>query len=199
MVHQKFARKASQVLIAGIVLSLFTLIFESERGIETSLVPDANAIPAFARKYQTACSTCHNDFPQLNDFGEAFRKVGFKFPKDDETFVKEPPVLLGAPAQREAFPNVVYPGEIPGAVPIAFRYSGFLNYANRRPPTVPFTPRTDLFVPNTFTIIGAGSFGPRLSFWVDDDISAGGSGANGGLGQGYLKVNDIGHYILNPA
>jgi hypothetical protein len=55
-----------------------------------------------------------------------------------------------------------------------------------------------LFVPNTFTIIGAGSFGPRLSFWVDDDISAGGSGADGGLGDGYLKANDIGHYIGLP-
>jgi hypothetical protein len=198
MGHQQFARKASHALIAGTGLFLFTLIFESGRPVQTSVVPDANAIPAFARKYQTACSTCHNDFPQLNDFGEAFWKNGFKFPKDDETFVKEPPVLLGSPAQREAFPNVVYPGEIPGAVPIAFRYSGFVNYANKRPPTVPFTPRTDLFVPNTFTVIAAGSFGPRLSFWVDDDISAGGSGANGALGDGYLKANDVGHYIGLP-
>src|SRR6266567_7034523 len=63
--------------------------------------PKALAIPAFARKYQTACATCHSNPPELNDFGEAFKKNGFKFPKDDETFVKEPPVLLGAEAQRE--------------------------------------------------------------------------------------------------
>jgi hypothetical protein len=192
------ARKGSHVLIAGFGLFIFIFLFESVSPGSMSVVPDANAIPVFARKYQIACSTCHNDFPQLNDFGEAFKKNGFKFPKDDETFVKEPPVLLGAPAQREVFPKAIYPGELPGTVPIAFRYSGFVNYNNKRPPTVPFVPRIDLFAPNTFTIIAAGSFGERLSFWVDDDISADGSGANGALGDGYLKANDIGHYIGLP-
>ena len=157
-----------------------------------------SAIPAFTRKYQTSCTTCHNNYPELNDFGEAFKKNGFKFPKDDETFVKEPPVLLGARAQREAFPNAVFPGEIPGAVPIALRYSGFASYNNRQPLALGFQPRTDLFTPNTFTIIGAGSFGTRLSFWVDNDISSTGSNAAAGLGDGYLRVNDLGHYLHLP-
>src|SRR5258708_25971552 len=91
-------------------------------------VPKSSAIPAFSRKYQTSCTTCHNNYPELNDFGEAFKKNGFKFPKDDEVFVKEPPVLLGSKAQKEAFPGVVYPGEIPGYLPIAFRYSGHFNW-----------------------------------------------------------------------
>ena len=160
--------------------------------------PRASAIPAFSRKYQTSCSTCHNDYPELNDFGEAFKKNGFKFPKDDETFVKEPPVLLGAKAQKEAFPKALYPGEIPGSIPVAFRYSGNFTYNSRQPSTVPFMPRTDLFAPNTFTVIGAGSFGPSLSFWVDNDISGGGDNTQGGLGDGYLKVNDLGHYIGLP-
>jgi len=174
--------------------------------------PRAEAIPAFSRKYQTSCSTCHNNFPELNDFGLAFKKNGFKFPKDDETFVKEPPVLLGAKAQKEAFPNALYPGEIPGNLPIAFRYSGFANYNSKIPyacgallangacsgATGTYVPRTDLFVPNTFTIISAGSFGPSLSFWVDNDISAGGANAAAGLGDGYLKLNDLGHYLGLP-
>ena len=165
-------------------------------------VPKTSAIPAFSRKYQTSCTTCHNNYPELNDFGEAFKKNGFKFPKDDETFVKEPPVLLGAKAQKEAFPQAVYPGEIPGFLPIAFRYSGNFNWNKKQPPDViaqnGLTPRTDLFVPNTFTIISAGSFGPNLSFWVDDDISTGGSGADGGLGDGYLKFSDLGHAFGLP-
>ena len=159
------------------------------------------AIPAFARKYQTSCTTCHNDFPELNDFGEAFKKNGFKFPVDDASFVKEPPVLLGAKAQKEEFPNAVYPGEIPGTVPIGFRYSGFFNWNKKQPPALQasgFVPQTDLFAPNTFTIISAGSMGSNLSFWIDDDISAGGSGANGGLGDGYLKYNDLGHVFHLP-
>ena len=165
-------------------------------------VPKTSAIPAFSRKYQTSCTTCHNNYPELNDFGEVFKKNGFKFPKDDETFVKDPPVLLGSKAQKEAFPGAVYPGEIPGSVPIAFRYSGNFNWNAKQPPgviqTSGFVPRTDLFTPNTFTIISAGSFGPNLSFWIDDDISTGGSGADGGLGDGYLKYNDLGHAIGLP-
>src|SRR5208282_3725099 len=164
-------------------------------------VPRASAIPAFSRKYQTSCTTCHNNFPELNDFGLAFKKNGFKFPKDDEVFVKEPPVLLGAKAQKEAFPNALYPGEIPGNLPIAFRYSGFANYNSKIPfAATPVTngPRTYLCVPNTFTILSAGSFGPSISFWVDDDISVGGANASGSMGDGYLKVNDLGHWIGLP-
>ena len=166
--------------------------------------PKASAIPAFSRKYQTSCTTCHSDFPELNDFGEAFKKNGFKFPKDDELFVKEPPVLLGAKAQKEVFPKAVYPGEIPGSLPLGFRYSGNFTYNSKQPqilaqtPGVGFLPRTDLFVPNTFTIIGAGSFGPTLSFWVDNDISSGGQNGAAGLGDGYIKVNDLGHALGLP-
>jgi hypothetical protein len=166
--------------------------------------PKSSAIPAFSRKYQTSCTTCHNDYPQLNDFGEAFKKNGFKFPKDDETFVKEPPVLLGAKAQKEAFPQAVYPGELPGFLPIAFRYEGNFALNRKQPPGVlaqpgaTFTPRTDLFAPNTFTIISAGSFGQNLSFWVDDDISVDALNANGTMGDGWLKYSDLGHGIGLP-
>jgi hypothetical protein len=166
-----------------------------------ALTPKASAIPAFSRKYQTSCATCHSNYPELNDFGEAFKRNGFKFPKDDDSFVKEPPVLLGAKAQKEAFPSAIYPGEIPGTIPISFRYSGNFNYNSKRPDAVAatsFTPRTDLFAPNTLTIIAAGSFGQNISFWIDNDISAAGSGANGGLGDGYLKF-DVGHYIGLPS
>src|SRR6201987_4283248 len=96
-------------------------------------VPKTSAIPAFSRKYQTSCTTCHNNYPELNDFGEAFKKNGFKFPKDDETFVKEPPVLLGSKAQKEAFPSALYPGELPGNLPIAFRYEGNFSLNRKQP------------------------------------------------------------------
>jgi len=185
-------RRGEHVAFALSITLLASLIYS------IASAPRANAIPAFSRKYQTSCTTCHNNFPELNDFGVAFKKNGFKFPKDDESFVKEPPVLLGAKAQKEAFPNALYPGEIPGNLPIAFRYSGFAQYNSKIPLAVGFTPRTDLFAPNTFTIIGAGSFGPSLSFWIDNDISTGGSGAAGGLGDGYIKANDIGHWLHLP-
>lgn len=165
-------------------------------------VPKSSAIPAFSRKYQTSCTTCHSNYPELNDFGEAFKKNGFKFPNDDESFVKEPPVLLGAKAQKEAFPGAVYPGEIPGSLPIAFRYEGNFTLNRKQPQGVialnGFTPRTDLFAPNTFTIISAGSFGQNFSFWIDDDISVDAANASGTMGDAYLKYSDLGHGIGLP-
>ena len=47
------------------------------------LVPTANAVPAFARKYGVACNVCHvPGFPKLNDFGNQFRDQGYQFGAD---------------------------------------------------------------------------------------------------------------------
>ena len=65
------------------------------------LLPDTgHAIPAFARMYGTSCSTCHLDFPKLNDFGKAFKDAGFKFPKDNEAMLKIPEMLSCASIAR---------------------------------------------------------------------------------------------------
>lgn len=39
----------------------------------------ANAIPAFARKYEMTCSACHTAYPQLNAQGRAFKLAGYRF------------------------------------------------------------------------------------------------------------------------
>src|SRR5690242_989392 len=89
------------------------------------------AIPAFSRMYSTSCSTCHVDFPKLNDFGKAFKDAGFKFPKDDESMIKVPPVMLGAPAQAELWPKAIWPGKLPGLPPIGFRYNHIFQVLSR--------------------------------------------------------------------
>src|SRR6516164_9429135 len=106
------SRRNNRVLI---LLFLLVAVFPSS----------SFAIPAFSRQYGTSCSTCHLDFPKLNDFGKAFKDAGFKFPKDDETFIKVPPVMLGAPAQKELWPHSIWPGTIPGIPPIGLRYNQF--------------------------------------------------------------------------
>src|SRR5215472_6201358 len=88
------------------------------------------AIPAFSRQYGTSCSTCHIDFPKLNDFGKAFKDAGFKFPKDDESIIKVPPVMLGAPANKELWPKAIWPGTIPGIPPIGLRYNNYLQFTS---------------------------------------------------------------------
>jgi len=81
----------------------------------------AEAIPAFARRYETSCQTCHVAFPRLTPFGEAFRRNGYRFPDGgDATAVKEEMVSLGADANKDVWPKgAVYPGEIASRVPLA--------------------------------------------------------------------------------
>lgn len=45
---------------------------------------DANAIPAFARKYEKPCSTCHTAWPMLNATGRAFKENGFRRSRVEE-------------------------------------------------------------------------------------------------------------------
>lgn len=176
-------------------------------GLASGLSKTSYAIPAFARQYRTSCSTCHLDFPKLNDFGKAFKDAGFKFPQDDEQMLKIPPVLLGAPANREAWPKSIWPGTIPGIPPIGLRMNNYFQYVgNSRAKFAaltpagslpPFVPRTD-FETGFFSIFSAGNFGSGIAFWVDDDISVSGANANGSLGDGYLKFINIGRFLKLP-
>jgi hypothetical protein len=173
------------------------------------LTGSSYAIPAFSRQYGTSCTTCHIDFPKLNDFGKAFKDAGFKFPKDDESFLKIPPTTLGAPAQKDLWPHsAVFPGSIPGLPPIGLRYNQFFqvtsananNYNQQLPAGTapgPNVPRTD-FAPGFFSIFMAGNFGSDIAFWVDDDLSVAGANANGGLGDGYLKFVNLGRFFKLP-
>jgi len=167
----------------------------------------SHAIPAFARMYGLSCSTCHIDFPKLNDFGKAFKDAGFKFPEDDASRIKIPPVMLGAPANAELWPKAIWPGTIPGIPPIGLRMNSYFQYtgsssgkfaaltpANTLPP---FVPSTD-FQTGSFSLFSAGTFGSDISFWVDNYLSFGGSNANGGLGEAYLKFVDIGRLMKLP-
>lgn len=71
------AIKKRSVLIC--VLGLIALICYEI----SSLVPNANAIPALGRKYGVACNVCHvPGFPKLNDFGNQFRDQGYQFGAD---------------------------------------------------------------------------------------------------------------------
>lgn len=90
---------------------------------------EALAIPAFARRYETSCQTCHLAYPKLTPFGEAFRRNAYRFPGGgDAASEKEEPVPLGNEAQAERWPNVVYPGQLPGGLPLSMLVSGKVQY-----------------------------------------------------------------------
>ncbi len=167
-----------------------------------------HAIPAFARMYGTSCSTCHLDFPKLNDFGKAFKDAGFKFPKDDESMLKIPPVMLGAPANKELWPKAIWPGTIQGIPPIGFRYTNYFQYTGSSSSNFSaLTPAGSLCLRSYLALISetgvlslytAGNFGSDIAFWVNDDLSVASSNANGGLGDAYLKFVNVGRFLKLP-
>jgi hypothetical protein len=69
---RSFIRPSS--FLATLVLSFVGLM--SERS--------AQAIPAFAREYGVACSTCHTLVTRRNEFGDAFRRAGYHWPGGDD-------------------------------------------------------------------------------------------------------------------
>lgn len=133
-----------------------------------AIASTAHAVPAFARKYQTSCQTCHAMFPKLNAFGEAFRLRGYRMPGQTEDLVKEKPVSLGAPAYKRLWPEAIWPGEISSAVPLAVvMKSEFVNTSTLNPDGSVTSIRNDLQFPQELNIFGAGTLGDHVSFYTE--------------------------------
>lgn len=128
----------------GIIIGIILMVFAVE---------SAEAIPAFARKYKTSCATCHMVFPRLTPFGEAYRINGYRMPEIEEESVKEDPVSMGAEAYKEVWPDAIWPGNIPGTSPIAFRINYGFSYdnSNTKTPSKFTIPAIQLFMGGTFS------------------------------------------------
>src|SRR5579863_6558381 len=91
-------------------------------------MPDAQAVPSFARKYQTSCLTCHTVYPVLNPFGEAFRRNGYRFPSQngsvDSDAIKAGTIAMGQEEYTKTFPNSVWPDKIVEALPLSVMFNG---------------------------------------------------------------------------
>jgi hypothetical protein len=110
--RHRYARACATVIPPALALSAM-------------LLPStASAIPAFARKYETSCQTCHTVYPRLTPFGEAFRRNNYRFPGVDSDMTKQPVVSLGSDAYKDMFPNAVWPSWIPNSVPLSFGVNG---------------------------------------------------------------------------
>ena len=127
------------------------------------LSSDAGAIPVFARKYQTACTTCHYaSYPQLNAFGVAFRDRGYRIPPDDEVYVKDTPVTMGVEPWKKLFPNAVWPSDIPGLPPLSVLVnSNFTVNPHRRMDTG----KTAFDGVGEVELLMSGTYGESLSFF----------------------------------
>ncbi len=138
---------------------------------------ESQAIPPFARKYKTACTTCHwGTFPRLNAFGKAYLANGLRMPGGgDEVFIKDEPVAMGASAWSKLFPKAVWPGEIPGQPPIGILSKFDYTVTRERPqdfrgssdggsPERKFDSEFSGF--DDLEVLVGGTFGETLSFFA---------------------------------
>lgn len=129
----------------------------------------SQAIPAFARKYQTSCSTCHTVYPVLNAFGKAFKASGYRIPSGDEEFIRDKPVSLGAAGWKKVFPESLWPSDIPGSSVASF----WLSSQFRANPSARITNEFDGL--NELYILGAGTLGESFSFFAELEVIDGGT------------------------
>jgi len=123
---------------------------------------EAWAIPAFARKYQTSCQTCHVAYPKLNSYGEAFRLLGYHLPGETEEQIKQPEILLGSEAYKRVWPKAVWPGKIPPSVPLAIA-TNFLweDSSSEGGENV----ENDFMFPQAVDLIAGGTAGDHVSYF----------------------------------
>ncbi len=122
----------------------------------------SEAVPTFARRYETSCATCHTAFPRLNGVGDSFRISGFRF-VDDERYRKTEPVEMGDEAYKRLWPRALWPTDIPRRSPISFlsRLMVELDLDGSRPES------TTMLLPEEVELVWAGNLGDDIAFYGD--------------------------------
>lgn len=139
------------LVMTGLILFLFS--------------PEAEAVPAFARKYATSCQTCHTAYPKLNSFGRAFRLLGYHMPGETEDQIKQPDVALGSEAYKRVWPKAVWPGRIPAQIPVSMTAQFLTEYSTHFEDGDLERVKNDFIFPSEVALIAGGSAGDNISFF----------------------------------
>ena len=137
--------------------------------IVTFFASNIFAIPAFARKYNMTCKTCHTQFPALQDFGDEFAGNGFLLKDQDAPryFVDtgDPELSL----IRD--------------LPIALRLEGYVTYNNKN------TEQADFTAPYLVKLLSGGSIAPDVAYYFYFFLSERGEVA--GVEDAFIMFNDL--------
>jgi len=134
------------------------------------LPADAQAIPAFARKYRQSCTTCHDPFPRLKPYGEEFAGRGFRMEPGAEP----------ARATMEVGDDLL---QLPRDFPLAVRFDGFVDAASKR------SPQLDFQAPMVFKALTGGAIAEGVSYYAYFIIENGGEAM--GLEDAWVQFSDV--------
>lgn len=135
-----------KTFIAKIILAVLALM----------LLPDmSHAIPAFARKYDMTCQTCHSPIPKLKPYGEEFMNNGYQIPD------KEPPRFF-----RETGDDKLL---LMRELPLAVRIDGFASFVKNG------NSQLDLQSPFIAKLMSGGQIARDVSYYFYFLMSEGGT------------------------
>ena len=171
------------------ILLIFSVLF-----LSIALFPKkSRAIPPFAEKYHFACAVCHTVFPNLNPFGRAFWRNGFRLPNTTGTSADSTQITEGL-----SLPN---PWPVPLSVATLIQYTHAAN-ENILPQTLPMVGLSDNNTDNfsVSAMIDSGGafklnspFTDSLSYFVMNNIGATtGNNVPFTNAQTWASLNDLG-------
>lgn len=134
----------------------------------TFFAGDVFAIPAFARKYNMTCKTCHSPFPNLKPYGEEFAGNGF--------------VLKDQDAPRYFIDTGDPELSLIRDLPLAMRLEGYVTYNQNN------SERSDFNTPVVFKLLSGGSLAKGIAYYVYYALE---HGKPGKIEDAWLMFNNL--------
>jgi len=131
---------------------------------------DAEAIPAFARKYGVSCSLCHQPPPRLNEVGEMFAGNGFRLA------LGEPP--MGVLDTGDGLLRLMQD------LPLAVRVDAYMRSLSGSA-----TPGVDLQTPWGIKLLSGGEVTDKISYYMYFFLTERGEVA--GLEDAFVQFSDV--------
>jgi hypothetical protein len=171
-----FAR-ASILIVALSILSGVMLV--------SLLAPEeAQAIPAFARKYNTNCMDCHTAPPALNPFGQRFLENGYQLPGTEDGGITGKKKL--GELNLDDVSNY-----------LGFRLVGNTTsswtFKQQNPPGTDQN-KTEFTFPKEFALFAGGTVTKNVGFFVE--LAHDNSGGGAELERGFATFNNLGYHNL---
>ena len=132
------------------------------------LVNDIFAIPAFARKYNMSCKTCHSPFPALKPYGDEFAGNGFQL-KD-----KDAPRYYVETGDEDL--------SLIRDFPIAARLEGYVTYNKDK------SDQSDFYAPLLFKLMTGGAITKDVAYYVYYILE---SGEPGKIEDAWFMFNNL--------
>ena len=134
----------------------------------TFLASDILAIPAFARKYNMTCKTCHSPFPKLKAYGDEFAGNGF--------------VLQDQDAPRYFVETGDPELSLIRDLPLAMRLEGHVTYNQNN------TKQSDFSTPLLFKLLTGGAIAKDVAYYVYYILE---NGERGKIEDAWIMFNNL--------